>query len=242
MNRAHSRNASEPFLSCSTSTDPRARSSPNSPVQERPDRLATHFRRRRQQSPRPSPTTESNDQDGERIRQVFFPPFEEAGDNSILDVTGQGHGSRASHRASTDLQTTPWSRVLFTDEGSGGQQLERQQSVNSGLLLEPSATSFLEHTRSKSNDSPSLATQHPRRWGYGPNHDVSHGTHSSLAPVILRESGLLLNSASSFTLNPAKIEDVDVTMESMEMRPRTLRRSVTSQDDVENVKVSIYST
>lgn len=238
MNRAHSRNASEPFPSCSASTDPRAKSSPNSPARERPDRLATHFRRRRQQSPLPSSTIESNEQDGERIQQVFFPPFEEAGNESILVVNRQDRGERASHRASADLQTTPWSRVLFTDDGSGGQQLIRHQSFSSGLLLEPSATSFIDHTRSGSSDSTTLATPYPRRWAYGPNQHVPQGTCPTPAPIVLRESGLLLNSASSFTLNPVKIEDVNVTMESMEMRPRTLQRSVTSQDNVENVKVS----
>jgi hypothetical protein len=171
------------------------------------------------------------------VRQVFFPPFEEAGDKSILDVGGRAEHGTASARASIDLQTNAWSRVLFSGDGSSGEQPERRGASRSRLLLEPSETSYGGQTEPRSSNKGNAMIHHSRRWGYGPIPATGPETHASLAPSILRESGLLLNSASSFTLNP-RMEDMDVTMESMEMRPRTLRRSVTAQDGVENVKVS----
>lgn len=247
IKRAHNRNSSEPFPNWSNRpsiADPPTRSSPSSPFQYRLDRHTADRRRQRQQSPlRSSSRAGFDDQDCERIRQVFFPPFEEAGDKSILDVNRHVTRDTAGDKASVELQS-PWSRVLFSGDRSIDRHHERREATHSWLVLEPSEASVGRHTRTRSSDIANTPiTLHSGRWEYAP---AAHATHAStLDPSILRESGVLLNSASTFTLNSMRLQDADITMESMEMRPQTLRRSVTSQNGTENVKVSmrlIFST
>jgi hypothetical protein len=177
--------------------------------------------RQRQSSPRAST---SSAHEGERIQQVFFPPFEEAGESPILEVAT--HGIQ---------QTTSESDPLALPTRYDSQIATRFRPRPTERRLQASA---LEHGRSSSDCTTTLA---PFRWeqrGHTWVSESDSGLH--LGSNILRESGLLLNSGSSFISHPTRLEEVDVTMEVMEMRPRTLRRSVTTAEDAENVKVSNY--
>ena len=157
----------------------------------------------------------------ERIQQVFFPPFEEAGQNAILQVaTGDSqhtefHLHSPAPSAPSDTPTAAKSRP--------------RPAVNRGIFP-------VEHGRARSHDS---TTSSPP-FGFERRSQVlmsesDSGTH--LAPGVLRESGLLLNSASSLALHHTKKDQADIPMEIMEMRPWNLRRSVTASQNQENVKV-----
>lgn len=192
----------------------------NTPVQNQSGHRFTASRlRQRQSSPRASLGSAI---ECERIQQVFFPPFEEAGESSILEVATQ------------DTQRM----------SSGGDPLTVRARYDTRTItrFKPRPTEHrldtsLEHGRNKPQDS--TTSLPPFRWEHRAQASLSDsdsGLH--LGPSILRESGLLLNSASSFISHPTRLEKADITMEVMEMRPRTLRRSVTSAEDAENVKVS----
>lgn len=177
--------------------------------------------RQRQSTPRASA---SNAIEGERIQQVFFPPFEEAGESPIMEVATHG-----------DLQTVSGNDPLALPSRRESQIATRFKPRPAERRLQASP---LEHGRSSSDCTTTLA---PFRWEQRGHAWVSESdSELHLGSNILRESGLLLNSGSSFISHPTRLEQVDVTMESMEMRPRTLRRSVTTAEDAENVKVSSY--
>lgn len=176
--------------------------------------------RQRQTSPRIS----LGDAAESRIQQVFFPPFEEAGETSILQVE------------TCDNQTLSFQRAALAPSV----RLNTQTLVR--LKARPTEghdTTSLEHGRTRAQDSTTFLP--PFRWDHRAHTSVSESDSGlQVHPSILRESGLLLNSASSFISHPLKPEQADTTMEVMEMRPRVLRRSVTASEDAENVKVSGY--
>lgn len=216
--RTHSRSLSDSnasSISRSRIAHGTARSSSN-------HRFAASRLRQRQTSPR---TSLGDAAESERIQQVFFPPFEEAGETSILQVE------------TCDGQTTSFERApLAPSVRYDAQTVARFKP----RPIEGHDTTSLENGTARFRDSSAFLP--PFRWDHRPKASISgsdSGPH--LGSSILRESGLLLNSASTFIWHPTEPEQADITMEVMEMRPRALRRSVTASEDAENVKVSEYN-
>ncbi|KAJ9115106.1 hypothetical protein QFC22_005436 [Naganishia vaughanmartiniae] len=182
--------------------------------------------RHRQRASRPLDNSQSTAIDSEKIQQTFFPSFEEAGQNAILDPRIPWPIVESQKSAQHDGEH--WLRSSSTDEVNGTDQLSRPD------LTVSSRSSAARHTRSQSSDSTytsarSLFTS----WGYAPN-AVPH-QESSSSQSILRESGVRLNLNSHFASGVFMRPDTqDVDMEVHEMRPRSLRRAVT--DTAEDLK------
>lgn len=205
------------------------RSSSSSRVDQLDRRL---IGRHRQRASRLQDTLQSPEINSERIQQTFFPSFEEAGQNAILDPqipwpTAESEKFPSLHDGES------WSRPSSTEETNAVKELVRPH------FAVTSRSSAARHTRSQSSDSTYMSARSLfSSWGYAPNAPPNQQTISS--QNVLRESGVRLNSTSHFVpgvfMHPDSEQDVD--MEVHEMRPRSLRRAVT--DTMENPKVSHY--
>lgn len=203
------------------------RSSSSSRMDQLDRRLVGRHRQRTSHAPNNHQSTVVH---SERIQQTFFPSFEEAGQNAILDPQIPWPSVESENSPQDDQES--WSRPFPTDETKVTKQLFRPD------LAVSSRSSAARHTRSQSSDSTYMSARSLfNSWGYAPAAVPNQQTISSQS--ILRESGVRLNSNSHFAPGVFMRPDIqDIDMEVHEMRPRSLRRAVTAADTAENLKVS----